>query len=181
MSDAECARTSLGFLKKMLTTIALFGLFGIASLGSGVCQTPGYGERPDEWAPYERGRYFDQLQEIVKIYEFADGKISYLHFETTAAGIGPVELFRIPGAQSRDCGGDGCYFFVLVASDHSGTPLVTPCQFKQARLSHLFNPDGSRFFYFEFSCQDTLLQVKVTPTHLMAISIKKDAAKMESK
>ena len=50
MSDAECARTSLGFLKKMLTTIALVGLLGIASLGSGVCQTPGYGERLDEWA-----------------------------------------------------------------------------------------------------------------------------------
>jgi hypothetical protein len=181
MSDAECARTSLSFLKKMLMTIALVGLLGIVSLGSGVCQIPGYGERADEWAPYERGRYFEQLQEIVSTYQFADGKITYLHFETRDAGIGPVELFRIPGARSRDCGGNDCYFFVLVASDHSGTPLMTPCQFKQAALSHLFNPDGSSFFYFEFSCQDTLLQVKVTPTHLMAISIKKDAAKMESK
>jgi hypothetical protein len=159
MSDAECARTSLGFLKKMLTTIALVGLLGIVSLGSGVCQTPGYGEKPDEWAPYERGRYFDQLQEIVKTYEFADGRITYLHFETTAAGIGPVELFRLPGARSRDCGGNGCHFFVLVASDHSGT--------------HLFNPDRSRFFGFEFSCPATLLQVKVTPTHLMAITAEK--------
>jgi hypothetical protein len=95
MSDAECARTSLGFLKKMLTTIALVGLLGIVSLGSGVCQTPGYGEKPDEWAPYERGRYFEQLQEIVKIYEFAAGKITYLHFETPAAGSGAAISFLI--------------------------------------------------------------------------------------
>jgi hypothetical protein len=181
MSDAEYARTHLGLLKKILRTTVLVGLFGIVFLGAGVCQTPGYGERPDRWAPYEQGKYFEQLQKIVSIYHFDGSKITYIHFELADVGVGPVELFRIPVVPNEVCSENDCYFYVLVASDHGDAPLMTPCQFKQAALTHLFNPDGSRFFYFEFSCQDTLLQVKVTPTHLMAISIKKDAAKMESK
>lgn len=104
---------------------------------------------------------------ILGVYEFSDRKISYLHFEIKDVGVGPVELFRIPAGKS--CSENNCDFFVLVAYDHSDAPLVTPCQFKQAALTHLFNPDGSRFLLFEFACPETLLQVKVTPTHFMAI------------
>jgi hypothetical protein len=88
--------------------------------------------------------------------------------------VGPVEPFRIP--IGRECSESNCYFFVLLASDLA-VPLVIPCQFKQAALLHLFNPDSSRFFGFEFSDTDDLLQVKVAPTHLMAIPIKKDGGK----
>jgi hypothetical protein len=136
-------------------------------VGAGRCQAPGYGAKPDEWAPYESGQYFDRLQKILGVYEFSDRKISYLHFEIKDVGVGPVELFRIPAGKS--CSENNCDFFVLVAYDHSDAPLVTPCQFKQAALTHLFNPDGSRFLLFEFACPETLLQVKVTPTHFMAI------------
>jgi hypothetical protein len=123
-------------------------LLAIASLGAGVCQTPGCGDKPDQWAPYERGEYSDQLQKIVSTYQFADRKITYLHFELRDVGVGPVELFRIPDRQSADCNERDCYFFVLIASDYSDAPLVTACQFKQAALTHLFTLDGSRFFGF---------------------------------
>jgi len=59
-------------------------------------------------------------------------------------------------------------FLCFFASDYSGSPLVTACQFKEAGLTHLFNPDGSRFYGFEFSCPGIVLQVKVTPDHFMA-------------
>ena len=172
MSDPK-HKASCGFLKKILATAFLVGLLGVASLGAGICQTPGYKDKPDEWAPYESGQYFEQLQTIVKTYDFDGSKITYLHFEQTGVGIRPVELFRIPVARTQDCSEKDCYFFVLVAFDHRDAPLMTPCQFKQAALSHLFNPDRSRFFGFEFSCEDALLQVKVTPTHFMAIPVKK--------
>jgi len=61
---------------------------------------------------------------------------------------------------------------VLLAADLT-EPLLTPCQFTRAELSHLFNPDRSRFFGFEFACADAVLRVKVTPTHFMAIPIQK--------
>jgi hypothetical protein len=169
----RCHRKRRSLLKNILATAFCACLLGIVFSGAGVCQTPGYGDKPDQWAPYESGQYFEQLQKIISIYQFADSKITYLRFEITNVGVGPVELFRIPVGRSRDCSENDCYFFALVASDHSDAPLLTPCQFKQAALTHLFNPDGSRFFGFEFSCQDTLLQVKVTPSHFMATSIKK--------
>jgi hypothetical protein len=169
VSELKHVRASRSLLKKLLATVFCACLLGTVFSGAGVCQAPGYGEEPDQWAPYESGQYFGQLQKIVSTYRFPDRKISYLHFELTNVGVGPVELFRIPVGRSRDCSENDCYFFVLVASDHSDAPLVTPCQFKQAALTHLFTPDGSRFFGFEFSCPDTLLQVKVTPTHFMAI------------
>jgi len=172
MSDSKQTAGRI-FLKKILATPFLVGLLGIASLGTGICQTPGYGEKPDQWAPYQSGQYFEQLQKIVKTYRFDDSKITYLHFELADVGVRPVELFRIPVSRTRDCSENDCYFFALVASDHSDAPLLTPCQFKQAALTHLFNPDGSRFFGFEFSCEEALLQVKVTPTHFMMIPLKK--------
>jgi hypothetical protein len=173
MSNSKHVKTGRSVLKKILAATFLVGLLGIVFCDAGICQTSGYGEKPDEWAPYKSGQYFEQLQEIVKTYSFDPTKITYLHFEQTGVGIGPVELFRFPTAGGQDCSENDCYFFALVASDHSGTPLLTSCQFKLAALSHLFNPDGSRFFGFEFSCDDSLLRVKVTPTHFMAISAKK--------
>ena len=160
-------------LKNFMATVFCACLLGIAFLDAGICQTPGYGDKPDQWAPYESGPYFEQLQKIVETYRFDDGKITYLHFEETNVGVGPVEIFRIPYKQSLDCSEKDCYFFVLIASDHSAAPLMTPCQFKRAALTHLFTPDGSRFFGFEFSCSKTLLQVKVSPTHFMAIPVEK--------
>jgi hypothetical protein len=113
---------------------------------------PGYDDKPDQWAPYESGQYFDQLHKIAQTYQLSGSKISYLHFELTGAGIGPIELFRIPKRRSADCSENDCYYFVLIASDHSDAPLFDPCRFKQAALTHLFNPDRSKFFGFEFSC-----------------------------
>jgi hypothetical protein len=173
MSEPKHVTATRSLLKNILATAFCACLLGIVFSGAGVCQTPGYGEKPDQWAPYESGQYFDQLQKIVKTYRFDGSKITYLHFEETFAGVGPVELFRIPVSRSRDCSENDCCFFALFAYDHSGAPLLTPCQFTQAALSHLFNPDSSRFFGFEFSCEDALLRVKVTPTHFMAVPIKK--------
>ena len=173
MSYPKCRKASRGLLKNILATAFCACLLGIVSLGAGVCQTPGYGEKPDQWAPYESGQYFEQLQKIVETYRLSGSKITYLHFEETDVGIGPVELFRVPKLRNADCSERDCYLFALIASDHSNAPLVIPCQFKQAALSHLFNPDRSRFFGFEFSCTHTLLQVKVTPTHFMAIPVEK--------
>lgn len=164
------ARRSI--LKNMLAAalcIALFEVFSSAAF----CQVPGFGDGPDQWVPYKSGKYFEQLQQIARVYRFSDENITYLHFESPNVGVGPVDLFRFPVKQHRDCGDADCYFFALVASDHSSAPLLTPCQFKQAALAHLFNPDGSRFFGFEFSCRDTLFQVKVAPGHFMGISVPK--------
>lgn len=162
-----------GPLKNLLAMAFGACLLGIASLGAGVCQTPGYGDKPDQWAPYQSGQYFEQLQKILSIHAVADSRIFYLHFEVTDVGVGPVELFRVSEPRSAECSDRDCYLFVLIASDHSNTPLVTPCQFRFALLSHVFNPDGSRAFGFEFSCTHTSLQVRVTPTDLMAISVEK--------
>jgi hypothetical protein len=137
------------------------------SLVPAVGQMPGYGDKPDQWAPYESGKYFERLQKIISTYRFANSKVTYLRFEENGVGVGPVELFRI--SLAPDCSEGNCYF-VLFASDLE-TPLVTPCIFWRAKLVHLFSPDGSRFFGFEFSCSDAVLQVKVTPTHLMAIPV----------
>jgi hypothetical protein len=174
MSYPKVIKANRRLLKKILATAFCACLLGVVFLGAGICQTPGYGDKPDQWAPYESGPYSEQLQKIVKTYLFdGDSKITYLHFEETAAGVGSVELFRIPDKQSRDCNEKDCYFFVLVASDYSNAPLVTPCQFKRVGISHFFNPDRSHFWGFEFSCSETLLQVKVTPSHFMAIPIEK--------
>jgi hypothetical protein len=173
MSNSKDSKSLRSLLKDILATTFFVCLLEMAFLGAGICQTPGYGEKPDQWAPYESGKYFDRLQEILGIYNISGSKIAYLHYELNDVRVGPVELFRIPMSRSLDCGEKVCYFFILIASDHSDSPLLTPCQFKLAALTHLFNPDGSRFFDFEFSCADTVLQVKVTPTHFMAIPVKK--------
>jgi len=124
MSDPK-QEASCGFLKKILARAFLVGLLGVAFLGVGICQTPGYKDKPDEWAPYDRGQYFEQLQTIVKTYRFDGSKITYHHFEETDVGIRPVELFRIPVARTQDCSEKDCYFFVLVAFDHREAPLLT--------------------------------------------------------
>lgn len=151
------------FLKGVIATWLC--LLGVAFSGSGVCQTPGYGRTVDDWAPYESGQHLYRLQKIAGTYQFS-GKITYHRFELSDVGIGPVDLFRIPARQNADCSD-------LFASDYDDAPLVTPCQFKQAVLTHLFKPDRSRMFLFEFSCADALLQVAVTPTNFMAIPVQK--------
>ena len=173
MSYPKGLKASRRFLKSFLATTFCACLLGIVFLDAGICQTPGYGDKPDQWAPYERGKYFEQLQKIVDTYRFDGSKITYLHFEETDIGVGPVELFRIPYKQSRNCNEKDCYFFVLVASGYSDAPLVTPCQFRRAATAHLFNPDDSRLWGFEFSCPETLLQVMVTPKHFMATPVEK--------
>lgn len=178
MSNAETqdakfgdARSSRGFLKKRLATILCAGLFGIVLSSIGIAQTPGYGEGPDKWAPYESGRYFDHLQKIVSTYRFSGWKIAYLHFDDNGLLVGDVDLFRI--SRGAECSGDGDCYFVLFSSEMPEAPLVTACQFRRGQTAHLFNPDGSKFWGFEFECKDTLLQVKVAPTHFFPISILK--------
>jgi hypothetical protein len=68
-----------GPLKNLLAMAFGACLLGIASLGAGVCQTPGYGDKPDQWAPYQSGQYFEQLQKILSIHAVADSRIFYLH------------------------------------------------------------------------------------------------------
>jgi hypothetical protein len=63
MSNSSNAKTRLSFLRKILVTLFSAGLLSIVFSAAGICQTPGYGERPDDWAPYESGQYFEQLQE----------------------------------------------------------------------------------------------------------------------
>jgi len=173
MPYPKVAKASRRLLKNFLATTFCTCLLGIVFLDTGICQAPGYGDKPDQWAPYERGPYSERLQRIVETYRLDASEFAHLHFEITGVGVGPVELFRIPESRSRDCNESQCYLFVLVASDYTAAPLVTPCQFKRAALTHLFSPDGSRFFGFEFSCSETLLQVKVTPTHFMATPVEK--------
>jgi hypothetical protein len=172
MSETRPVKSTLGLLRKVLAAALFAVLLGIFS-SAGVCQTPGYGEEPDQWAPYESGQYFDRLQQIVSTYQLPESKFTYLRFELNGVGIGPVELFRTRAPQNADCSEHDCYLFVLVASDHRDAPLVIPCQFKQARLTHLFTPDRSRFFGFEFSCPKAQIQVKVTATHFMTIPFDK--------
>ncbi len=173
MSYPKDVKAIRRLLKNFLATAFCACLFGIVFIHAGICRTPGYGNKPDQWAPYESGPYFEQLQKIVETYRFDDSKISYLHFEEREIGVGPVELFRIPAKWGQDCSEKDCYLFVLVASDYSDAPLVTPCQFKRVGISHFFSPDGSHFWGLEFSCSKTLLEVKVTPTHFMAIPVEK--------
>jgi hypothetical protein len=170
MSDPKDAKANRSLLKNMLAAVLCAGLFGFVSLGPGVCQTPGYGEKPDQWAPYESGQYFDHLRKIISTYRFSDSKISYLHFEESYANVGPVELFRI--SRGPDCSENNCYF-VLFASDLGDAPLITECQFNRVGISHFFNPDRSHFWGFEFFCKDTLLHVQVTRTQFWATSVLK--------
>ena len=158
MSESTRAKPTRSLLKEFMATVFLVCLLGVLSLGSGVCQPFDYEGEPKRWAPYRSGRYFDQLQKIANAYRFSDSKISYAHFELSNTGVGPVDLFRIPVSQSADCSSDDCYFFVLIASDYSVAPLVTPCQFRQAGLTHLYNPDGSTFYGFEFLCEGSVLR-----------------------
>ena len=75
-----CKR-AVAFLGKLLTIWILVSLLGIVFPDTGVGQTPGYGEKPDQWAPYDSGRYLDRLQKIKETYRLLESKISYLHFE----------------------------------------------------------------------------------------------------
>jgi hypothetical protein len=103
MSYPKNRKASRGLLKNIMAMAFCVCLLGILSLGAGVCQTPGYGQKPDQWAPYERGQYFDQLQKIASTYQFDGSKVTYLHFEDAFSGVGPVELFRIPVGRTQDC------------------------------------------------------------------------------
>jgi hypothetical protein len=51
MSDAKHVKASRGVLKNIMATAFCAGLLGMVSSGAGVCQTPGYGDKPDQWAP----------------------------------------------------------------------------------------------------------------------------------
>jgi hypothetical protein len=172
MSDAasENVKSGRGFLKKRLAAILCAGLVGIALSSAGFAQTPGYGERPDKWASYESGRYFDHLQKIVSTYRFSDWKIAHLHFGANDAELGDVDLFRI--SRGPQCHKDDCCF-VLFSSGMPEAPLITGCQFRWGQTAHFYNPDRSGFWAFEFECEDTLLRVKVTPTHFFPVSILK--------
>ncbi len=88
MSESIRAKLTRGLLKKFIASAFLVCLFGVLSFGSAVCQAPGYGEKPDQWAPYTSGRYFDQLQKIASAYRISDSKIAYLHFELSETGSG---------------------------------------------------------------------------------------------
>ncbi len=156
----------ISWLRKLIAA-AFAGLtLAVAISGPVVCQSA----QPDGWASYDSGRYFDHLQKIVIAYGFSDWKIHHLHFEASGIEIGAVDIFRISRVQ--DCREDDCYF-VLFSSALPNAPLITACQFKQGGYAHLFNPDGSNFWGFEFACKETLLQVKVTPTHFFAIPLRK--------
>ncbi len=96
MSNRDDAKTTPSFLNRIIAAAFLAGLFAIVFSAEGICQTPGYGGGPDQWAPYESGRYFEELQKIKHTYQLSDSKIAYLHFELKDVGVGPVELFRIP-------------------------------------------------------------------------------------
>lgn len=159
-------------LGRLVAAASLGWMLAVVSAGSGLCQVPDYGyERDqDQWAPYESGRYFDHLQKIVTTYRFSGWKISYLHFEVNGIAIGAVDLFRI--SEGQGCREGSCYF-VLFSSEMPNAPLITECQFKSGGYAHFFNPDGSNFWGFEFSCKETLLQVKVTSTHFFPISVRK--------
>jgi hypothetical protein len=169
--DVKSGLKKHGVLNKRLVTALYAGLFASALSSVGVAQTPGYGQQPDKWVPYESGQYLDRLQKIASTYELTGWKIAYLHFDANGLPVGDVDLFRI--SRSPQCAGkDDCYF-VLFSSERREAPLITACQFKWGQTAHFFNPDGSNFWGFEFECKDTLLQVKVTPTHFFPISILK--------
>src|SRR5438552_3973376 len=97
MSESTRAKPIRSLLKKFTATAFLVCLFGVLSLGAGVCQQ-GW---PAEWTPYTGGRYSDQLQKIISAYRISENKISHAHFELSDTGVGPVDLFRIPD-QSAD-------------------------------------------------------------------------------
>jgi hypothetical protein len=170
MSNTE-TKSGRGPLKKWLVTALWAGLLGIVFASVGVAQTPGYGQRPDNWASYEGGRYFDHLQKIVSTYRFSGWKIDYLHFDVNDPMVGTVELFRI--SRGPECGGNDDCYFVLFSSEMPNAPFITACRFGWGQTDHFYNPDRSHFWGFQFECKDTLLQVKVTPTHFFPISILK--------
>jgi hypothetical protein len=126
MPELKFTSPKLRFLKRIMATALCVCLIGAVLSGTGICQTSGYGQTVDDWAPYESGPHLDRLQKIAGTYRFS-GKITYHRFELSDVGIGPVDLFRIPARQSGDCIDHDCYFFVLIASDYSDAPLVTPC------------------------------------------------------
>ncbi len=163
-------RITGALFKKNLAVALLIVAFTFACPSAGFSQTEGYWRKPDNWEPYKDGPYFMRLQEILKTYRLSDSSIAYLHFAGIPPGIGDVELFRI--ALGQECSESTCYF-VLFSSDLGDVPLITQCQFQRMGLAHLFNPDGSNFFGFEFSCQDMLLHVQVTKTQFWVSSVRR--------
>ncbi len=169
--DVKSGLKKHGVLKKRFVTPLYAGLFASALSSVGVAQTPGYGQQPDKWVPYESGQYLDRLQKIVSTYELTGWKIAYLHFDAKNPSVGDVELFRI--SRGGECGNNDDCYFVLFSSEMPDAPLVTECQFMWGQTAHFYNPDRSNFWGFQFECKDTFLQVKVTPTHFFPISILK--------
>lgn len=158
----EVSLKRISLLKRLIAAAFTGLMLAVASAGPVVCQSV----QPDGWKSYDNGRYFDHLQKIAVTYGFSGWKIHHLHFETSGIEIGEIDIFRISRVQS--CSEADCYF-VLFSSAMPNAPFVTACQFKQGGYVHLFNPDGSNFWGFEFACKETLLQVKVTPTHFFPI------------
>jgi hypothetical protein len=143
-------------------------LLTITSVGAAVAQTPGFGERPDQWALYESGPLRAHIQAILDAEHMLGAKVEYLHFDARDVGLGPVELFRL--SLGSDCSKDFCYF-ALISSNFPNAPLTTICQFAFGALSHMFRPDGSTIFAFEFACPDGLtLQVALSQTHFTLTS-----------
>jgi hypothetical protein len=87
-----------GLLKNFLATAFCACLLGIVFLSAGICQTPGYGDKPDQWAPYDSGPYFERLQRIVETYRLDASEFAHLHFEITGEGSGPLSCFAFPKA-----------------------------------------------------------------------------------
>ena len=159
---------SLVSLKRLLAIGLMAGLLGIACPADGIGQTPGYGYQPDQWASYESGPYLARLQKTMQTYGLSGDRIEHLHFDENTIGPGSVELFRL--SRGSECGEGNC-FFVLFATNLGDTPLVTPCQFKDAGIAHFFNPDRTHFWGFEFSCGDLLQQVKVSTDDFMVMTV----------
>ncbi len=170
MSRKKRDRSGRGSLRKLLRTILCTGLLANVMSSVAVAQVPGYGQQPDRWASYESGRYFDSLKRIVDTYQLSGWKIAYLHFDANDPSVGYVDLFR--ASRGPECSGnDDCYFVLF--SSKMPEPLITACQYRWGQTAHFYNPDRSHFWGFEFECKETLLQVKVTPTHFFPISILK--------
>jgi hypothetical protein len=159
-------------LLKIYSVVALAAVLIAAGYSSqSYGQAPGYVKGPDNWAPYTKGPYLEQLQNILKSHRLSGATISYLHYEGIPDSINGVNLFRV--SKGQECSENTCYF-VIVAEDFPKTPLMTECRFIRAGLAHLFNPDGSKFFGFEFSCKESLLHVQVSRTQFWVSSQKKD-------
>jgi len=89
-------------LKKILARAFLVGLPWSCVFRRRHLSDPGYKDKPDEWAAYDRGQYFEQLQTIVKTYRFDGSKITYHHFEENGRGNQTCGI--VPYSRGADAG-----------------------------------------------------------------------------